>query len=61
MKREIPDETLVALNKTGHSLRQIEKVTGLSKSAVARRLQHLAPRKETDIFKEHKADILAEK
>lgn len=61
MKKDIQDETLLALKQTGHSLRKIEKVTGLSKSAIAQRLKHLAPTEATDIFKEHKSDILAEK
>lgn len=61
IKKEIKDETLLALHKTGHSVRQIEKIVGLSKSAVANRLKHLTPTETTDIFKEYKADILAEK
>lgn len=61
MKKDIKDETLVALRDSGHSTRQIEKVTGISKSVIAKRLKHLAPTEATDIFKEHKSDILAEK
>ena len=61
VKKDIKDETLLALSKSGHSTREIGKVVGLSKSAVADRLKHLTPTEATNIFKEHKADILAEK
>ncbi len=64
MPPQIPiDETaLIALHEAGKSTRFIATAFGnIHWSTVARRLKHLTPRKTTDIFKELRADIFAEK
>jgi hypothetical protein len=54
--------TLVALHESGHTTRQIEAIVGnLDHSTIARRLKHLTPRKTTQIYRELRADVLAEK
>jgi IS30 family transposase len=53
--------TILALHDTGHPTRQIEAILGLDHTTIARRLQHLTPRKTTEIYKQMRADILAEK
>lgn len=59
---KIDDETLLALHNAGKSTRQIEAITGAwDHSTIAKRLKHLTPRKSTEIFREMKADIFAEK
>lgn len=56
------NDQIVALHEAGVPTRQIEKVIGtLDHSTIARRLKHLTPRKTTQIYRELKADILAEK
>jgi hypothetical protein len=58
----VDDVTLLALQSAGKTTRQIESlVQTMSRSTIAKRLKHLSPRKSTDIFRELKADILAEK
>lgn len=57
----LDDTAIVALHEAGQTTRQIAPIAGLSKTTIARRLKHLTPRKSTEIFKELKADIFAEK
>lgn len=47
--------------KVNHNLsvRQIAKLQGVSKSAIANRIKDLLPTQETEIYKKNKADILA--
>jgi len=63
MPAPIPiNDQIVALHEAGVPTRQIEKVIGtLDHSTIARRLKHLTPRKTTQIYRELRADILAEK
>ena len=60
-KETVDDDTLLALQSTGKTTRQIAPIVGLSKSTIAKRLKHLTPRKSTEIFRELKADIFLEK
>jgi len=41
------------------SYRQIAQVTGIPKPTVYSKIKHLLPTQETEIYKQHKADILA--
>jgi len=60
-EKRVDDETLLALAAAGKSSRQIEKALGnIDHSTICKRLKHLTPRQSTQIFKELKADILAE-
>jgi SOS-response transcriptional repressor LexA len=55
------DDSLMALHEAGKSTREIATALGgISYATVSRRLKHLTPRKSTEIFKTHKADILSE-
>jgi hypothetical protein len=55
--------TILALHESGHATRNIETLLGgqLDHTTIARRLQHLTPRKTTEIYKSLRADIFAEK
>jgi hypothetical protein len=57
-----PDnDAIAALHEGGKSTRQIAKILGdIDHSTVARRLKHLTPRKTTEIYKEQRANVLAE-
>jgi hypothetical protein len=62
INKTVDNDTLLALQDSGKSTRQIEAIVKtMSRSTIAKRLKHLTPRQSTDIFREHKADILAEK
>ena len=54
------DEQMLALYESGEKKQDIAKITGLNRNTIAKRLKHLTPRKSTEIFKEHKADIFTE-
>lgn len=55
------DATILALSEAGKSSRQIEAIIGnIDHSTICNRLKHLTPRKSTEIYKTHRADILAE-
>lgn len=58
---KLDNDSIVALHEAGKSCRAISAIAGISKTSIAKRLKHLTPRKSTEIFKELKADILAEK
>jgi hypothetical protein len=60
-QEKIDDDTLLALHNAGKSTRAIGELVELSHKTIALRLKHLTPRKSTEIFKEKRADILAEK
>ena len=55
------DATILALHEAGKGSRKIQEVVGLSYRSICRRLKELTPRKTTEIYRELKADILAEK
>jgi hypothetical protein len=63
MPAPIPvNDQILALHEAGVPTRQIERVIGtLDHSTIARRLKQLTPRRTTQIYRELKADILAEK
>jgi len=50
--------TLKIDNRLSYS--QIGAIQGVSKQAVHQALQHLMPTEETEVFKNHRADILSE-
>jgi len=55
------DATLLALHEAGKSQEEIAQMIGnVHRSTISRRLKQLTPRKSTEIFKIHRADILAE-
>lgn len=56
----IDNESLLALHEAGKSYRQIATLAGIHHNTVAKYLKRLTPRKATEIYKRHKADILAE-
>ena len=58
---KLDNDSIVALHEAGKSCRAISAIAGISKTSIAKRLKHLTPRKSTEIFKELKADIFAEK
>ena len=56
------NQAIVAMHNGGLSTRKIETIIGnLDHNTIARRLKKLTPRKTTEIYKELKSDILAEK
>jgi len=56
----IDNDALLALHEAGKSYRQIAALAGIHHNTVAKYLKRLTPRKATEIYKNHKADILAE-
>ena len=54
------DATVLGLADAGKSCQDIANLTGVHKSTIARQLQHLRPRKTTEIYKSLRADIAAE-
>jgi hypothetical protein len=53
--------TLLALHEAGKTQEQIAQILGgLDRSTISRRLKQLTPRNATEIFKNRRADILAE-
>jgi hypothetical protein len=56
------DETILALTSAGKSSRDIERLSHgkIDHATICRRLKHLTPRQTTEIFKNHRGDILAE-
>ncbi len=58
-----PDNlTILALHEAGKSARQIEAILGnIDHATICRRLKHLTPRKTTNIYKQVRADVFAEK
>ena len=55
------DSTIQALSDAGKSSREIARIVGnIAHGTIAKRLKHLTPRKATEIFKGHRADIFAE-
>ena len=54
------DATVLGLADAGKSCQDIAHLTGVHKSTIARQLQHLRPRKTTEIYKSLRADIAAE-
>jgi hypothetical protein len=59
--QRVDDATILALHDAGKGCRQIADIIGdIGKSSIAKRLKHLTPRKTTEIYKTHRADILAE-
>ena len=54
------DATILGLANAGHSCQDIANLTGVHKATIARQLKHLRPRKSTQVYKDLRADILAE-
>ena len=62
MTATLDDTVVVALHDAGKSTRKIATILGdVHWTTIARRLKHLTPRKTTEIYKELRADIFAEK
>jgi hypothetical protein len=55
------DDAILALTEAGKTSREIEAILKYDHTTICRRLKHLTPRQSTEIFKEHRADIFAEK
>ena len=62
MTATLDDTAVLALHEAGKSTRKIATILGdVHWTTIARRLKHLTPRKTTEIYKELRADIFAEK
>ena len=62
MTATLDDTAVLALHEAGKSTRKIATILGdVHWTTIARRLKHLTPRKTTDIYKDLRADIFAEK
>lgn len=55
------DLQMVKLHEAGVATRVIEQILGFDHTTISRRLKRLTPRKTTEIYRELKADVLAEK